>query len=123
MEELNELKTKKFEEVLRYGTKKNRFCSVLNTIDEELELKDKARKMIDKMEKLRRKKEIELENLFIINNEATDLLWKLDTDKKDKEKKLILIEIILEKLKISGKAIKVIRSQLDIHLYQFTIFR
>ena len=75
------------------------------------------------MEKLRRKKEIELENLFIINNEATDLLWKLDTDKKDKEKKLILIEIILEKLKISEKAIKVIRSQLDIHLYQFTIFR
>ena len=79
--------------------------------------------MIDKMEKLRRKKEIELENLFIINNEATNLLWKLDTDKKDKEKKLILIEIILEKLKISVKAIKVIRSQLDIHLYQFTIFR
>ena len=79
--------------------------------------------MIDKMEKLRRKKEIELDNLFIINNEATDLLWKLDTDKKDKEKKLILIEIILEKLKISGKAIKVIRSQLDIHLYQFTNFR
>ena len=75
------------------------------------------------MEKLRRKREIELENLFIINNEATDLLWKLDTDKKDKEKKLILIEIILEKLKISGKAIKVIRSQLDIRLYQFTIFR
>ena len=75
------------------------------------------------MEKLRRKKEIELENLFIINNEATNLLWKLDTDKKDKEKKLILIEIILEKLKISVKAIKVIRSQLDIHLYQFTIFR
>ena len=75
------------------------------------------------MEKLRRKKEIELDNFFIINNEATDLLWKLDTDKKDKEKKLILIEIILEKLKISGKAIKVIRSQLDIHLYQFTNFR
>ena len=34
------------------------------------------------MVKLRRKKEVELENLFIINNEATDLLWKLDTDKK-----------------------------------------
>ena len=75
------------------------------------------------MEKLRRKKEIELENLFIINNEATDLLWKLDTDKKDKQKKLILLEIILEKSKISGKAIKAIRSELDIHLYQFTIFR
>ena len=36
------------------------------------------------MEKLRQKKETELENLFIINNEATDLLWKLDTDEKDK---------------------------------------
>ena len=34
------------------------------------------------MEKLRQKKETELENLFIINNEATDLLWKLDTDEK-----------------------------------------
>ena len=67
------------------------------------------------MEKLRRKKEIELENLFIINNEATDLLWKLDTDKKDKQKKLILIESILEKLKISGKAIKAIRSQIIGH--------
>ena len=76
------------------------------------------------MEKLRRKKEIELENLFIINNEATDLLWKLDTDKKDKQKKLILLEELkIEKLKISGKAIKAIRSELDIHLYQFTIFR
>ena len=67
------------------------------------------------MEKIRRKKEIELENLFIINNEATDLLWKLDTDKKDKQKKLILIESILEKLKISGKAIKAIRSQVIGH--------
>ena len=67
------------------------------------------------MEKLRRKKEIELENLFIINNEATDLLWKLDTDKKDKQKKLILIESILENLKISGKAIKAIRSQIIGH--------
>ena len=67
------------------------------------------------MEKLRRKKEIELENLFIINNEATDLLWKLDTDEKDKQKNLILIESILEKLKISEKAIKAIRSQIIGH--------
>ena len=67
------------------------------------------------MEKLRRKKEIELENLFIINNEATDLLWKLDTDEKDKQKNLILIESILEKLKISGKAIKAIRSEIIGH--------
>ena len=67
------------------------------------------------MVKLRRKKEVELGNLFIINNEATDLLWKLYTDKKDKSEKLILIEIILEKLKISVKAIKAIRSQIIGH--------
>ena len=38
------------------------------------------------MEKLRRKKEIKLENLFYINNEATDLLLELNIEKKIKKK-------------------------------------
>ena len=38
------------------------------------------------MEKLRGKKEIKSENLFYINNEATDLLLELNIDKKIKKK-------------------------------------
>ena len=37
---------------------------------------------IDEIEKLRRKREIELEDLFIKDDEFIDLLIKLDTDKK-----------------------------------------
>ena len=36
---------------------------------------------------------------------------ELDTDKKDRQEELILMEIKLQKLKISEKTIKAIRSQ------------
>ena len=71
--------------------------------------------MIGEIEKLRRKQERELEILFNIDNEGIDLLVELDIDKKDRQEELILIEIKLEKLKISGKTIKAIRSQINGH--------
>ena len=91
-----------------------------NTIHDEIELREKTKERIDEIEKLRRKREKELENLFNVDNEAIDLLVELDIDKKEQ----ILIAIKLEKLKISAKTIKTIRSQLlDIHLYQFMILK
>ena len=44
-------------------------------------MRKKTQERIDEIEKLRRKREIELEDLFI-KGEFIDLLIKLDTDKK-----------------------------------------
>ena len=91
-----------------------------NTIHDEIELREKTKERIDEIEKLRRKREKELENLFNVDNEAIDVLVELDIDKREQ----ILIEIKLEKLKIAAKTIKTIRSQLlEIHLYQFMILK
>ena len=46
-----------------------------------------------------------------MDNRAIDLLMELGIDKKDRQEELILIEIKSEKLKISEKRIKAIRSQ------------
>ena len=58
------------------------FWGVANTIHDEIELREKTKERIDEIEKLRKKREIELEYLFNIDNEAIDLLVQLDTDKK-----------------------------------------
>ena len=73
-EELEEL-----EEVLQYGRVKNTFWERSNTIYDEIELREKAQERVDEIEKLRRKKEIKLEDLFIKDDELIDLLIKLDT--------------------------------------------
>ena len=79
---------------------------VANTIHDKIELRGKAKERTDEIEKLRKKREIELENLFNIDNEAIDLLIELDIDKKDRQEELIVIEIKLEKSKISEKQSK-----------------
>ena len=73
-EELEEL-----EEVLQYGRVKNTFWERSSTIYDEIELREKAQERVDEIEKLRRKKEIKLEDLFIKDDELIDLLIKLDT--------------------------------------------
>ena len=73
--------------------------------------KRKTSERISKVEELRRKREIDVESLFNIDNRAIDLLMELDIDKKDRQEELILIKIKLEKLKISEKTIKAVRSQ------------
>ena len=55
----------------------------------------KNKKKIDEIEKLRRKKGKELENLFVMDNKAIDLLLELNIDKRDIEDQLTLIEIKL----------------------------
>ena len=62
---------------------------------------------------MKRKREVELEKLFVIDNEFIDLLIELDADKKDRQEELILTETKLEKLKIPKKTIKAIRSIYD----------
>ena len=103
--------------------KKNIFWGAANTIHDEIELREKTKERIDEIEKLRRKREIEFENLFDIDNEAIDLLVELDIDQKDRQEELILIEIKLKKLKISEKTIKAIRSQIirysSLSIYDF----
>ena len=47
-----------------------------------------------------------------MDNKAFDLLLELNIDKRDIQEELISIEIKLEKLKISKKTIKAIRSQI-----------
>ena len=79
---------------------------VASTIHDKIELRGKAKERTDEIEKLRKKREIELENLFNIDNEAIDLLIELDIDKKDRQEELIVIEIKLEKSKISEKQSK-----------------
>ena len=72
-------------------TKKNIFWAVANAVYDKIELREKTKERIDEIEKLRRKNEKKLENLFNIDNEAIDLLVELDIDKKDRQEELILI--------------------------------
>ena len=90
------------------------FWGVANNIHDKIELREKTKEMIGEIEKLRRNQERELEILINIDNESIDLLVELDIDKKDRQE-IKLIEIKLEKLKISGKTIKAIRSQINGH--------
>ena len=85
-----------------------------DTIFVKMELREKTKEKIDEMEKLRRRKK-ELKHLFIMDNNAIDLLLELNIDKRDIQEQLILIEIRLEKLKVSEKKIKAIRSQIIGH--------
>ena len=115
--ELNELETKKDEELKELGESLN--CQRVRrkiwgsdfNINDEIKLRKKTSERIIKIEELRRKREIGLENLFDIDNRTIDLLMELDIDKKDRQEELILIEIKLEKLKISEKTITAIKSQ------------
>ena len=86
--ELNELETKKdevlqeLEEALRYERVKNTFWERSRTIYDEIELREKTQERINEIETLRKKRETELEDLFIKDDEFIGLLIKLDTDKK-----------------------------------------
>ena len=85
---LNELETKKdevlqeLEEALRYERVKNTFWERSRTIYDEIELREKTQERINEIETLRKKRETELEDLFIKDDEFIGLLIKLDTDKK-----------------------------------------
>ena len=52
------------------------------TIHDKIELREKTKERIDEIKKMKRTREIKLENLFIRNNKNIDLLLKLDIDKK-----------------------------------------
>ena len=86
--ELNELETKKdevlqeLEEALRYERVKYTFWERSRTIYDEIELREKTQERINEIETLRKKRETELEDLFIKDDEFIGLLIKLDTDKK-----------------------------------------
>ena len=80
-------------------------------INDEIKLREKTSERIRKIEELRRTRQNRFRKVFNIDNGAIDLLMELDIDKKDRQEELILIEIKLEKLKISEKTIKAIRSQ------------
>ena len=58
---------------------------------------------IDEIEELKRKREIDLENLFDIDYRTVDLLIELDFDIKDRQEEVILMEIKLKKLRIPEK--------------------
>ena len=70
---------------------------------------------MDEIEKIRRKREIELKGLFIKDDGFIDLQIKLNTDKKYILEELVLIEIKSKKLKISEKKINAIKSQIIEH--------
>ena len=73
-EELEEL-----EEALRYERVKNTFWERSTTIYHEIKLREKTQERVDEIEKLRRNREIEFEDLFIKDYEFIGLLIKLDT--------------------------------------------
>ena len=81
--ELDDLEVEKDEELkelevlLKYGTKRNIFWRLPITIRDETELRKKTKERLDEIEKLRRKRETELENLSNIDNEAIDLLVQI----------------------------------------------
>ena len=75
-------------------------------------MEEKTEKRIEGIEKLEKKKEEELRNLFIIDNEHIDLLLVVDANERDIQEELIIIESKLEKLKISEKTVKAIKSQI-----------
>ena len=66
---------------------------------------------MDEIDKLIRKKEEELRNLFIRDNEASDLLLEIHNHEKYILKQLSLVEVKLEKLNVSEKTIKAIKLQ------------
>ena len=72
--EINELKARKDEE-LEHIIRKNRYFGRSDG--------DREEKIIDEIEKSRRKKENELKNLFATDNELIDLLLELDEIKRD----------------------------------------
>ena len=117
--ELNELETKQDEELKELEESLN--CERVwrkiwgndFNINDQVKLREKASERISKTEELRRKRKIDLRNLFDIDNRAIDLLMELDIDKKDRQEELILIEVKLEKLKISEKTI--LRSIMSIY--------
>ena len=119
---MDDLEAEKGEELkdlevsLKYGTRRNIFWGLPITIHDKIELREKTKERVDKIEKLRRKKETELENFSNIDNDAIHLLVEIYIDKKDRKEELILIiEIKLKKINISEKTIKAIRSQIIGH--------
>ena len=119
---MDDLEAEKGEELkdlevsLKYGTRRNIFWWLPITIHDKIELREKTKERVDKIEKLRRKKETELENFSNIDNDAIHLLVEIYIDKKDRKEELILIiEIKLKKINISEKTIKAIRSQIIGH--------
>ena len=91
------------QENLRFVAVSNTFWERRNSIEEGLELREKTEERIHEIKKLKRKREVKLENLFVIDNELSDLSKELDADKKDRQEELVLTEIKLEKLKIPKK--------------------
>ena len=116
---MDDLEAEKGEELkdlevsLKYGTRSNIFWGLPITIHDKIELREKTKERVDKIEKLRRKKETELENFSNIDNDAIHLLVEIYIDKK--EELILIIEIKLKKINISEKTIKAIRSQIIGH--------
>ena len=114
--ELNALRVEKEEELeflqenLNFLALRNRYLGRSNSFKDKIELEEKTKKRVDEIEKLIRKKEIELINLFITDDKAIDLLLEQDNDKIDMQERLILIEIKSEELKISEITIRAIKS-------------
>ena len=104
--ELNKLEKEKDEELemlqenLKFLALKNRYWGRSNGFREDIELKEKTFYQI---------------YLFIIEDKLIDLLIEIHANEKDIQEELNLTEIELEKLKISGKSIKAIRSQIIGH--------
>ena len=94
---MDDLEAEKGEELkdlevsLKYGTRRNIFWGLPITTHDKIELREKTKERVDKIEKLRRKKETELENFSNIDNDAIDLLVEIYIDKKDRKEELILI--------------------------------
>ena len=82
--EINELEARKDEE-LEYLILRNRYFGRSD--------RDRKEKIIDEIEKSRREKENELENLFPTDNELIDLLLELDEIKRD-------LKTVLKEIKI-----------------------
>ena len=86
--ELNELETKQDEELKELEESLN--CERVwrkiwgndFNINDQVKLREKASERISKTEELRRKRKIDLRNLFDIDNRAIDLLMELDIDKR-----------------------------------------
>ena len=116
--ELNALRVEKEEELeflqenLNFLALRNRYLGRSNSFKDKIELEEKTKKRVDEIEKLIRKKKIELINLFITDDKAIDLLLEQDNDKIDMQERLILIEIKSEELKISEITIRAIKSQI-----------
>ena len=97
--ELNELETKMDEELKELEQSLNcervwrKIWGSDFNINDEIKLREKTSERISKIEELRRKREIDLKNLFDMDNRAIALLMELDIDKRDRQEELILIGI------------------------------